>query len=112
MEADRKIIMREYLALTNKLNLSNRKADESTKLVFSLKVDSTGIPMLLASTNNEKYLVLAHYKSGFWTEEKDSEYPILCGFIATTLKYKMLSAENCHSTIRRALDSIFSIQEI
>lgn len=112
MEQNRKIILNEYLALTNKLNLTNRKMNEKTEVIFSLKIDCSGLIRLVAFTNNEKFLALASCRVGFWIEDKDSEYPNLCNFIVHIINDRMVDIKNCHSTIREALDRIFAIQEI
>lgn len=112
MEQNRNIILNEYLSLTKKLNSSNRKKNEKTEVIFSLKIDSVGTSRLVVSTNNEKYLSLAYKNNQAWYPEQDQTYPHLIQYLILILRLNTVSSTNCHLTIRGALHKLFSIQEV
>ena len=103
-------ILKEYTNLINKLNKSNRKANESTELSFFIKSDPASQQNFLWITvNDEKGLVMAKIRHRRFQIVGDFEFPEFASYVIKWLNQHL--DDDINLTVRRAISGLFAVNE-
>ncbi len=102
-------LQNEYPGLINKLNSTNRKVDQKTETVFSVRKMVKNQRNLVTTVNFEKYLSLGEItQKSFLKIDPYFEYQAFAEYIQISIRDAQNDAEIILA-IRRAINRIFAI---